>query len=150
MYIQLVTEYDVTNISGTQPRKNVITMGKVDTFDLMMIITWTIDISFQSPILKWASWTHTTPYIAMLVIGGELIACLRIHHIIDIWSSKIWILQHAGSNRHYISKHSCSFWVPCFDISINMSNIPFSETMMIRLSTHICVVNTCRAGCRGQ
>ena len=41
-------EYDVTNISGTQPRKNMITMGKVDTSDLMMI-TWAIDISFQSP-----------------------------------------------------------------------------------------------------
>ena len=57
-------EYDVTNISGTKPRKNMITMGKVDTSDLMMI-TWAIDLSFQSPILKWASWTHTTPYIAM-------------------------------------------------------------------------------------
>ena len=36
--MQKVTEYDVTNISGTQPRKNMI-MGKVDTSDLMMIIT---------------------------------------------------------------------------------------------------------------
>ena len=40
----------------------MITMGKVDTSDLMMMITWAIDSSFQSPILKWASWTHTTPY----------------------------------------------------------------------------------------
>ena len=31
MYMQYVTEYDVTNISDTQPRKNVITTGKVDT-----------------------------------------------------------------------------------------------------------------------
>ena len=37
--MQQVTEYDVTNLSGTQPRKNMITMGKVDTSDLMMIIT---------------------------------------------------------------------------------------------------------------
>ena len=36
--MQLVTEYDVTNISDTQPPKNMITMGKVDTSDLMMII----------------------------------------------------------------------------------------------------------------
>ena len=28
MYMQQVTEYDVTNISGTQPQKNMITMGK--------------------------------------------------------------------------------------------------------------------------
>ena len=28
MYIQSVTEYDVTDILGTQPRKNMITMGK--------------------------------------------------------------------------------------------------------------------------
>ena len=36
--MQKVTEYDVTNITGTQPQKNMI-MGKVDTSDLMMIIT---------------------------------------------------------------------------------------------------------------
>ena len=48
-YMQQVTEYDLTNISGTQPRKNMITMGKGDTSDLMMIITWAIDVSFQSP-----------------------------------------------------------------------------------------------------
>ena len=30
MYMQYVTEYDVTNISDTQPPKNMITMGKVD------------------------------------------------------------------------------------------------------------------------
>ena len=34
MYIQYVTEYDETNISGTQPRKNII-MDKVDTSDLI-------------------------------------------------------------------------------------------------------------------
>ena len=45
MYMQQVTEYDVTHISVTQPRKNMI-MGKVDTSDLMMIITWAMDISY--------------------------------------------------------------------------------------------------------
>ena len=30
MYMQNMTEYDVTNISDTRPRKNMITMGKVD------------------------------------------------------------------------------------------------------------------------
>ena len=30
MYMQQATEYDVTNISGLQPRKNM-TMGKVNT-----------------------------------------------------------------------------------------------------------------------
>ena len=63
--MQYVTEYDVTNISDTRPRKNMITMAKVDTSDSMMIITWAINISFQSPELKWVSWTHTTPYILM-------------------------------------------------------------------------------------
>ena len=52
-------------LSGTQPRQNMTTMGKVDTSDLIMIITWAIDISFQSHILKMVSWTHTTPYIVM-------------------------------------------------------------------------------------
>ena len=36
----------------TQPRKNMITMGKGDTSDLMMIIIWAIDKSFKSPTLK--------------------------------------------------------------------------------------------------
>ena len=63
--MQYVTEYDVTNIADTRPRKNMITIGKVDTSDLMMIITWAINISFQSPELKWVSWAHTAPYILM-------------------------------------------------------------------------------------
>ena len=41
----------------------MITMGMVDTSDLIMMITWAIDISFQTPKQKWACWTHTTPYI---------------------------------------------------------------------------------------
>ena len=45
--------------------ENMLTMGKFDTSDLMMTITWAMDISFQSPKLKWTSWTHTTPYIVM-------------------------------------------------------------------------------------
>ena len=65
MYMQYVTEYDVINISDTRPQKNMITMGKIDTSYLMMIVTWGINISFQSPELKWVSWTHTTPYILM-------------------------------------------------------------------------------------
>ena len=47
--MQYVTEYDVTNISDTRPRKNMITRGKVDTSDLMMIITRAINLSFQLP-----------------------------------------------------------------------------------------------------
>ena len=39
-----MTEYDSTTISDTQPRKNMTTMGKVDTSDLMMIIRWVMDI----------------------------------------------------------------------------------------------------------
>ena len=35
------------NKRGTQPRKNMM-KSKVDTSDLMMIITWAIDISLQS------------------------------------------------------------------------------------------------------
>ena len=38
--MQQVTEYDATIISGTQPRKKMITKGKVDISDLMMIIIW--------------------------------------------------------------------------------------------------------------
>ena len=47
--------------------KNMRTMGKVDTSDLMVILTWAIDIYFQSQRLKWASWTYTTPYIVTII-----------------------------------------------------------------------------------
>ena len=60
--MQKVTEYDVTYISGTQPRKNIITMRKVDTSDLMMIMILAIDKSFQSPILK-GPVEHIQPHI---------------------------------------------------------------------------------------
>ena len=65
MYMQHVTEYDVTNISGTQPRKNMITIGKVDTFELMMIVIWAMGISIQSPV------EHTTPYLVLTMKGNR-------------------------------------------------------------------------------
>ena len=55
--MQYVTDYDVKNISGTQQRKNMITLGKVDTSDWMMMIIWAIQISFQPPIL-WYAWAR--------------------------------------------------------------------------------------------
>ena len=58
-----MTEYDSTTISDTQPRKNMTTMGKVDTSDLMMIIRWVMDIFFQSHKLEWASSKHATLYM---------------------------------------------------------------------------------------
>ena len=58
-----MTEYDCTTISDTQPRKNMTTMGKVDTSDLMMIIRWVMNIFFQSPKLEWANSTHATLYM---------------------------------------------------------------------------------------
>ena len=69
MYMQ-VTEYDETNISGTQPQKNMIKMGNVDTSDLM-IITRTTDLSFKSPKLKWASWIYTTPYLVKTINSNQ-------------------------------------------------------------------------------
>ena len=45
----------------------MITMGEVDTSNLTMIITWAIDISFRSPILKWTSWTHTKRCDVMII-----------------------------------------------------------------------------------
>ena len=49
--------------------QNMIIMGKIDTSDSMMIITWAI-VSFQSPKLKWASWRQTTLYIVMTIKGN--------------------------------------------------------------------------------
>ena len=62
IYVKL-TAYDGTTTSGTQPPKNMTTMGKVDTSDLTMIMRWVINISSRSPELQWTSLTHTTPLI---------------------------------------------------------------------------------------
>ena len=43
---------------------NMTTMGNTDTFSFMMITRQVINISFQSPKLGLASWTHATPYTA--------------------------------------------------------------------------------------
>ena len=65
---------------GTQPRKNMTTVGKNDTSDLMMIIRRVIDIFSRSPKLKWASSTHTTPHIAKYTLRlGRIIACVCNH-----------------------------------------------------------------------
>ena len=39
-----VTAYDGTTTSGTQPRQNITTMGKIDTSDLIMMIRWVMTI----------------------------------------------------------------------------------------------------------
>ena len=52
------TVNDGTTTSGTQPQKNMTTMGKIDTSDLMMIIRWIINVSYRSPKLEWAGLIH--------------------------------------------------------------------------------------------
>ena len=50
--------------------ENMITTGKVDACDLIMI-TVSINISLQLPKLKWAGWTHTIPCIVMTIKGNR-------------------------------------------------------------------------------
>ena len=54
------------HLKHTTTEYNMITMGKVDTSDLIMIMTWAVDVSFQSPKLKFAGWTHISPYNVIL------------------------------------------------------------------------------------
>ena len=70
--VYLISSYLILSIAGTLSRNTIITMGKIDTSDLMMIMKWAIDISFQSAKLTWASWTHTTPYIVLTIKGNRL------------------------------------------------------------------------------
>ena len=53
------------------------TMGKVDTSDLM-IITSAKDISFQSPILKWATWTHSSYLSIPIIYPGKSVFCFSL------------------------------------------------------------------------
>ena len=54
------TVYNGTTTPDTQPRKNMITVGKVDTSELMMIIRYVINTFSRSHKLEWDSLTHTT------------------------------------------------------------------------------------------
>ena len=47
-----MTEHDSTTTLDTQARKNMTTMGKFDTSDLMMVIGCATNITFQSPNLE--------------------------------------------------------------------------------------------------
>ena len=55
--------YGYTITSGTKPRKFITTMAKIDTSNLIMIITWVTYIASPSHKLEWASLTHDTTHI---------------------------------------------------------------------------------------
>ena len=126
-------KYDVTNISDTQPRKNMITMGKVDTSDLMMIITWAIDISFQSPILKWASWTHKAPYIVNVYYWYPLIDRCLIFCLICT-SQTVFLLSSSTLvliiSIYRVLTFSTSFYPPA-SLVIKMRNIPDLDAILV-------------------
>ena len=57
-----LTRYDGTATSVSEPRKNMATIGKVDTSDLMMIIRWFTNIYSELPKHARFSW-HIQTYI---------------------------------------------------------------------------------------
>ena len=61
----------LTTTKHSKAKTVCIFLGIYCTSDLMMMATRAIDISFQSPKLKWVSWTHTTPYIVMTMKGNR-------------------------------------------------------------------------------
>ena len=62
--MEQLTEQDCTTNSEAQPRKNTLTMRKVDTSNYIMVITIITIISSWSPILKCTSWIHIISYAA--------------------------------------------------------------------------------------
>ena len=81
------------------------TMGKVDTSDLI-IITWAMNKSFQSPELKWVSWTHTTPYILMTEVierTSRMLDTLPQDKQAFTSFQPLWALLHNDNNgRQYV------------------------------------------------
>ena len=75
-----------------------------------MIITWVIDESFQSPLLKWASWTYTTYMHTQCNIFFMLINPIPkflaiVKHFNEPWCCKIHVhgpLLHAFGKWHCI------------------------------------------------
>ena len=85
----------------------MITMGKVDTSDLMIIITWAINIFFQSPELKWVSWTHTTPYSLMTKVIERTCSMLdtprqdKLYRLLQVFNAceHFWIMLIMGGSK---------------------------------------------------
>ena len=135
--MQYVTEYDVTNISDTRPRKNMITIGKVDASDLMMIITWAIDISFQLPELKWVSWTHTTPHILMTKVIERTSSMLdtppqdKLYRRLQVFNAceHSWIMMIMGGSK--MSKNEYDLKAICI----------LRKTYMMFIVIFICQIN---------
>ena len=61
---------DVTSLFTVTIQCN-LTYSMHTRFQKYTYENWAINKSFQSPILKWASWTHTTPYIVMKIRGNR-------------------------------------------------------------------------------
>ena len=64
IYMTQLTAYDGTTTSGIQPWKNVTTMGKVYTSDLIMIIQWVTTISFHRSLN--GTFEHVRPHILQI------------------------------------------------------------------------------------
>ena len=80
-----MTEYDLTNISGTQPRKNMMTIGKVDTSDLMMIITYDMQLY-----IIWDENVVSKNYIVLIRVCNSVLLTPR--NPMPQWSNsaRIW------------------------------------------------------------
>ena len=109
-------------------------MGKVDNSDLMMIITWAMDISFQSPKLKWASWTHTTPYIIMTMKGNRedwqhvrhtstRLAPQAITYFQCLWAH-VWIMMIMVGSKMFKTEYDLkAIMYPAYDTHHKLCNI---------------------------
>ena len=65
VYMKQLTVHDGATTSDTTMEN--MTMGKVNTYDLMMMIMrWVTDISSRPLKLEWINWIHTTPFIACM------------------------------------------------------------------------------------
>ena len=72
------TEYDGTATWATQPQKDMSTLGKINTSDLIMVKELVMYISSRQPILKWASFKKKQQYLQALSIFAIFILPLII------------------------------------------------------------------------
>ena len=98
--------------------ENMITMGKVDTSDFMMIITWAMSISFQSPELKWVSWAYTTPYILMTKVIERTSSMLdtlpqdKLYRRLQVFNAYTYEFPHITFRLHAPSSvHEPVLWI---------------------------------------
>ena len=110
------TAYDGTTTPGTQPRKNMTTMGKIDT-SVLMIIRWVLNVSSRSPKPEWANFVSKLKTIEYCIIASHIFLLVIITHCCSNFNGGFVKTPLSLGYRWVISSHSC-IWLLLLNVGL--------------------------------